>query len=461
MQNNNINDGANGVTECPIPPGHSKVYRFRAQQYGTSWYHSHFSAQYGNGVTGSIVIRGPASLPYDIDLGVFPISDWYHEEAEHIQRTLIPPPGAPPRSDNVLFNGTHVGPNGGGSYARVKLTPGKRHLLRLINPSVDNTFTVSLVNHQFTVIGTDFVPVNSYTTSSIFMAIGQRYDVTIDASQPIGNYWFNITFSQAPCGTSNVPFPAAIFTYQGANENALPTIKGTPPPDSFCADNLNFSPVIQRSAPQSQFSVSPANNLSITTENKIWEGVQRVYWKVDPLTNINITWDEPTLEYVKKGNLSFPDRYNLITVPQSNVWSFWVVENVRAVPHPMHLHGHDFLVLGQADPYPNPFTPGLPMRHFNPAQDIFKLRFNNPTRRDVTMLPGLGWTVVAFKTDNPGAWLFHCHIAWHVSQGLSVQYLERVQDIPGAMNLNAIKPNCDAWTEYYANAPYKQMDSGL
>jgi hypothetical protein len=35
--NNNINDGANGVTECPIPPGHSKTYTFLAQQYGTSW----------------------------------------------------------------------------------------------------------------------------------------------------------------------------------------------------------------------------------------------------------------------------------------------------------------------------------------------------------------------------------------------------------------------------------------
>jgi len=38
MLNNNVNDGANGVTECPIPPGASKVYRFRAEQYGTSWY---------------------------------------------------------------------------------------------------------------------------------------------------------------------------------------------------------------------------------------------------------------------------------------------------------------------------------------------------------------------------------------------------------------------------------------
>lgn len=37
MQRNSVNDGANGVTECPIAPGTSRTYRFRAEQYGTGW----------------------------------------------------------------------------------------------------------------------------------------------------------------------------------------------------------------------------------------------------------------------------------------------------------------------------------------------------------------------------------------------------------------------------------------
>lgn len=36
--NSNNQDGANGVTECPVPPGASRTYSFRAVQYGTSWY---------------------------------------------------------------------------------------------------------------------------------------------------------------------------------------------------------------------------------------------------------------------------------------------------------------------------------------------------------------------------------------------------------------------------------------
>ena len=221
-------------------------------------------------------------------------------------------------SDNVLFNGKHKNADGGGSYYRVKLKPGKRHLLRIINTSVDNTFTVSLVNHQFTVVEADFVPVNAFTTQSLFLAIGQRYDVTIDATQPIGNYWFNVTFaSSGLCGVFNLPFPAAIFSYEGASTTDNPTIPGIPPPDSLCEDRTNFTPIVTRTAPAASFTATPSHSLDVNLAVQTWQGQQRVYWKVKG-QDMNITWDEPTLEYVKKGNMSFPNRYNVFQVPQAN-----------------------------------------------------------------------------------------------------------------------------------------------
>src|SRR3569833_3303953 len=51
--NNNIHDGVPGVTEFPIPPGGSKTNTNHETHFGTSWYLTHFSAQYGYGVTGS------------------------------------------------------------------------------------------------------------------------------------------------------------------------------------------------------------------------------------------------------------------------------------------------------------------------------------------------------------------------------------------------------------------------
>lgn len=75
--------------------------------------------------------------------------------------------------------------------------------------------------------------------------------------------------------------------------------------------------------------------------------------------------------------------------------------------------GHDFVIVGRS---PAPDNPGLsdammPDRHFDPVLDTSSLNFTNPARRDVTMLPGNGWLIVAFQNNNPGAWLFHCHIA--------------------------------------------------
>lgn len=38
-------DGVNGVTQCPIAKGDTFTYKFRALQYGHTWYHSHYSLQ--------------------------------------------------------------------------------------------------------------------------------------------------------------------------------------------------------------------------------------------------------------------------------------------------------------------------------------------------------------------------------------------------------------------------------
>jgi FtsP/CotA-like multicopper oxidase with cupredoxin domain len=40
-------DGVPGVHQCPIAPGSTFTYSFKADLYGTSWYHSHYSAQSG------------------------------------------------------------------------------------------------------------------------------------------------------------------------------------------------------------------------------------------------------------------------------------------------------------------------------------------------------------------------------------------------------------------------------
>jgi hypothetical protein len=84
------------------------------------------------------------------------------------------------------------------------------------------------------------------------------------------------------------------------------------------------------------------------------------------------------------------------------------------------------------------------------------LKLNNPPRRDVVLLPTDGYVVIAFKADNPGPWLVHCHIAFHISEGLGMQILE---DQAGAFKLwpnnsPAMKETlrvCKNWDAWYSD----------
>lgn len=77
----------------------------------------------------------------------------------------------------------------------------------------------------------------------------------------------------------------------------------------------------------------------------------------------------------------------------------------NSVAHPLHWHGMDIVLLAQSN------------TTFDPAASFDTFNFVNPPRRDVVLLPADGYIAIAFKPDNPGAWLMHCHIAWHASAG--------------------------------------------
>ncbi|QDS75104.1 hypothetical protein FKW77_007202 [Venturia effusa] len=451
--NTNTMDGVPGITECPIAPGDTKVYLFQATQYGTTWYHSHFSVQYGDGLVGSIVINGPAASNYDLDLGAYPVTDWFYSTTDQlaVQANINTQQGAaPPPGDTILVNGTNMNSAGGGKYSQVKLTKGKKHLLRLINTSVDNNIWVSLDGHPFTVITSDLVPIRSYQSQWVLLAIGQRVDVVITANQTSGNYWFRANAATS-CASANNFYGRSIFTYSDATV-ATPNTNGTAQPTT-CADPLSqMVPWWNTTVPSVDF-VNQVRDLEVdlNVSNVTTNNQNVVTWGIN-MTAIDIDWRDPTLQYVKDKNNSFPQTYNLIELPTEGIWTYWIIQETAGtkvpIPHPMHLHGHDFFILGAGT--------GI----FDKATDPQKLTYVNPPRRDVTFLPGSGWVVVAFPTDNPGAWLMHCHIAWHVAEGLGVQFLESKSTInlPDA----AWDKTCANWKKYYNGSPaYLQSDSGL
>lgn len=171
-------DGVASVTQCPVAPGESITYTWKATQYGSSWYHSHFALQAYQGIFGGIVINGPASANYDEDLGMVFLNDWDHQTVDELYATAQT--RGPPTLDTGLINGTNVYGSDGedsqtGSRLTVGFTSGTSYRMRLVNAAVDTHWKFSIDNHTMTVISADLIPIEPYTTTMLDMTMGKLH----------------------------------------------------------------------------------------------------------------------------------------------------------------------------------------------------------------------------------------------------------------------------------------------
>lgn len=87
--------------------------------------------------------------------------------------------------------------------------------------------------------------------------------------------------------------------------------------------------------------------------------------------------------------------------------------------HPFHLHGHSFRVVGMRR-LANETTIDE-VKAFDEA-GLLKRNLKNAPIKDTVTVPDGGYTVIRFKADNPGYWLFHCHIEFHVEVGMALVF---------------------------------------
>ena len=88
-----------------------------------------------------------------------------------------------------------------------------------------------------------------------------------------------------------------------------------------------------------------------------------------------------------------------------------VLNNMDPGKHPFHLHGHAFQAVARSQEAAGVFVNNETM----PAY---------PMRRDTLTVRPNGNMVLRFRADNPGVWLFHCHIQWHFISGLIATMIE-------------------------------------
>lgn len=487
-------DGVNGITQCPIAPGDSFTYTFKATQYGTSWYHSHYSVQYADGLQGPLTIHGPSSAPFDASKRPLLMTDWSHTSAYQLLFNR--------NSGNmtILLNGrgnvSHYGitptlevpPNYELYFNKTPTDKPRRpirYLLRLINTSFDSTFVFSIDNHWLQIVTADFVPIEPYFNTSVLIGIGQRYNVIVEAnplggdSNPVpddGNFWIR-TWVADRCGIKpgGPGYEKTGILRYDHDSPALPTSQPWAKISKACSDETYTS-----LRPKIPWSVGKAANakfddfgeqfnvtLNTTAKNTppfahyplAAFSLQRSGNAPTDFTPLQINYSDPTLMHLGESSENFPSEW--VVIPEDYTEKEWVylvltMENGSSITgaHPIHLHGHDFAILQQVEG-----------KEYDPGS--LDLTLDNPPRRDVVLLPTGGFVVIAFKADNPGSWLMHCHIARHASEGLALQILERQSDAhklfpkksPHMIEADRV---CRVWKKWQKNEmDFFEGDSGI
>ncbi|KAJ2924931.1 hypothetical protein H1R20_g12182, partial [Candolleomyces eurysporus] len=337
-----------------------------------------------------------ALLAVDNEDTVITLTDWFREPKVT--------PGTPPAS--TLINGK------GRRFPEVKLVDlavvnvrkGGRYRFRLISLSCDANFIFSIDKHKLVVIeadGESTVPTKPVDAVQIFA--GQRYSFVLHANQEISNYWIRANPNLAPL--NNVfedGVNSAILRYAGAQPVEPPFSE---PPSLKLLKETDLHPLINPRAPglphingsdfDKTFKVDFQDNRFL---------INKESWKAPsaPIL-LQILSGKNASELMPQGSIVHLKRNQVVQLEITSISDV-------ATPHPFHLHGHAFSVIKSAD-----------SNYFN---------FKDPVRRDVVSIGGLGQSaVIRFVTDNPGPWIFHCHIEPHLSVGLAVVFVEDFDNI--------------------------------
>ncbi|WEJ97172.1 ferroxidase fet3 [Yamadazyma tenuis] len=409
-------DGPEMVTQCPIPPGAHFVYNFTVgDQVGTFWYHSHTAGQLGDGLRGVFVIEDD-EYPFDFDEEItLTIADWYHKSSDELSKSfmsLYNPTGAEPIPQNFLVNDT--------TNFTWNIEPNKTYFVRIVNVGAFVSQYLYMDDHEFEIVEVDGIYVNPNTTDMLYITVAQRYGVLIRTkSNTDKNYAFMSAVDQDlldKIPKDLVLNQTSVLVYDENNDT----------PDQYYVDAWDFF---------DDFYLSPYNNetlyedpdLTVTVDvvmANLGNGVNYAFFnnisyvtpKVPTLLTLLSAGDDAT------NALIYGTNTHTYVLQKDDIVDI-VVNNQDTGKHPFHLHGHVFQVISRGEGVPDTSSPVA----FD--ADSMSEFPEYPVLRDVVYVNPQSYMVLRFKADHPGVWFFHCHIEWHLRQGLALQFVEAPEDI--------------------------------
>ncbi|CAG8506373.1 8149_t:CDS:2, partial [Diversispora eburnea] len=436
-------DGVPGQTQCPIPSRVCFTYNYTLEQSGTYWYHSHFLAQYVDGLVGPLIVHDkddPYSKSYDEEY-VLTVSDWYHSTSA----PLLVQRMAPDYTGQYNCSGAPAGYycNQNVPPATYNVKKGKKYRFRIINTSAYAAFTFSIDNHPLRVIEVEGTPVKNVSAAIVTVLpihVAQRYSVIVTANQKVDNYYIrasimeNCLLPRTPetinSNSSLNPNATGILHYHGAGSDK-PNSTAYPITIDPCQD-LNSSAIrpCEASPPPNNFT---DEFLFITTFERNDDNVG--------LLGINNSsfipcFNNPTNHRImlKENYREFDTNQNIYAYDTPNGCVDIILLNGQPANHPFHLHGHAFWIMAQG--------PGATL------DNITAYNFKNPVIRDTTMVFANSHLVIRYIADNPGVWAFHCHIEWHVEMGLVAQLIERPTEFSNRTLPDDVRALCMQFNNY-------------
>ncbi|XP_018803993.1 PREDICTED: laccase-5 isoform X2 [Bactrocera latifrons] len=481
-------DGVPFVTQCPIQQGNTFRYQWTGNA-GTHFWHSHHGLQKFDGIYGSIVVRQPPSRDpnshmYDFDLTthIMLISDWLHEDAaERYPGRLAVNTGQDPESVLINGKGQFRDPNTGfmtnTPLEIFTITPGRRYRFRMINAFASVCpAQVTIEGHTMTVISTDGEPVQPVDVNTIISFSGERYDFIINANQPVGAYWIQVRglgecgirrtqqlgilrYARGPYQPASAPPTYDVGIPQGVVMNPLDAICNRKRNDAVCVSNLKNAKAVDKGVLVERpdvkiflpfrFFVYDVKNLFIAnTYNRylvapsgdhLTSLIDEISYISPPSPILSQLSDVPPELFCNGDNRPVNCDNNCqcvhkVDIPLGAVVEVVLVDEVQQtnLSHPFHLHGSPFYVVGLGRS-PDKAIKKINLKH---ALDLDRLGmlerdFTKPTLKDTIAVPNNGYTVLRFRANNPGVWLFHCHFLFHVAIGMNlVFHIGTQEDLP-------------------------------
>jgi iron transport multicopper oxidase len=404
----------------------------KVDQPGTYWYHSHIDGQYPDGLRGPLIIHDPDSPyagQYDEEL-VLTLSDWYHDEMPQLIKSFINvanPIGAEPVPKSALMNETQ--------NLQINIQPAKTYFVRLINIAAFAAQYFWIEGHTFRIIEVDGVWTEPAETNMIYITAAQRYGFLLTTkNQTEINYAIHGAmdtdlFDKVP-KTLN-PNVTSYLMYNPSEP--LPLSSYDEPLNPF--DDFGLVPVdgeeLFKDPDQLVLLNLKMDNLGDGANYAFFNDITYVRPKVPSLYTA-MTTGEYASNSVVYGIFT-----NSFVLSYSQVVEI-VVNNHDKGKHPFHLHGHNFQAVVRGDDNGGDYNPE---NFFDGADDNGGYDFHNmtmpavPMRRDTFLVRPNSHIVLRFRSDNPGVWLFHCHIEWHVDSGLIATMVEAPLELQSRLNI--------------------------